>query len=300
MTLQHAAIAYAIYWVILVIYAFSRDAWRTFALHARMNALLVGAFIMILPFYWMVVTSFKDASEALEYPPTWWPRTFLPGNYPEAWNSNEVGFGQYFIVSIVCSIVTTIGTIITSILAAYAFARMNFFGKGIFFVIVLATLMVPSEVLLIPKYIIISNLGWLDTYKALIIPFLASVFSIFMMRQFFMTIPMDLWDAAQIDGAGRWRFLWQVVIPVSRPVLITSGIFAFVGTWNALLWPLIVTTAPNMRTIMVGLQVFNSESGTDFHLLMAASTFCILPLVILFFFLQRFFIEGIARSGLKS
>jgi multiple sugar transport system permease protein len=193
-----------------------------------------------------------------------------------------------------------VGTLVTSILAAYAFAKMQFIGKNAFFYLVLATLMVPGQVLIIPDYIILARLQWLDTYKALVVPWLASVFSIFLMRQFFITLPADLWDAAQIDGAGRWRFLWLVIIPLSKPILITSGIFNFIATWNSLLWPLVVTSAPEMRTLMVGLQVFNNDAGSEFHLLMAASTFCIMPVVAAFFLLQRFFIEGVARSGLKS
>jgi len=292
--------AYGIYIALTVGYALLRGKPRLVMTHLKYNVLIAGAFIMVLPFYWMVITSFKDYAEAMAYPPTWWPEKFLWHNYVEAWNKPEVGFGRYFFVSTYTAIVCTVGTLVTSVLAGYAFARMNFLGKGLFFHIVLATLMVPGEVLLIPKYIILSNLGWLDTYKALVVPWLASVFTIFLVRQFFMTIPNDLWDAAQIDGAGRWRFLWQVMVPLSKPVLITSGIFSFIGTWNSLLWPIIVTSKPEMRTIMVGLQVMNSEAGNEYHLLMAASTFCILPIVIIFFILQRFFIEGIARSGLKS
>lgn len=292
--------AYGAYVVLTVAYVLLRRRPRLLMTHLKYNVLIAGAFVMILPFYWMVITSFKEYAEAMAYPPTWWPEKFLWQNYVEAWNKPEVGFGRYFFVSTYTAIVCTVGTLVTSVLAGYAFARMNFLGKGLFFYIVLATLMVPGEVLLIPKYIILSNLGWLDTYKALVVPWLASVFTIFLVRQFFMTIPNDLWDAAQIDGAGRWRFLWQVMVPLSKPVLITSGIFSFIGTWNSLLWPIIVTSKPEMRTIMVGLQVMNSEAGNEYHLLMAASTFCILPIVIIFFILQRFFIEGIARSGLKS
>lgn len=225
---------------------------------------------------------------------------FRIGNYAEAWVAPKVTtFGQYFWVSIFTSITTTIGTLLTGALAAFAFAKMRFRGKGAFFYLILATMMVPGQVLLIPSYIILQYLGWLDTYLALIVPWLASVFTIFLMRQFFMTIPDDLWDAAQIDGASRFRFLFIVVLPLSKPVMITAGIFTFLGNWNSLLWPLIVTTRPEMRTIMVGLQTYNTEAGGEFHLLMAASTMAVLPIVIAFFFLQKFFIAGIARTGLK-
>ena len=263
--------------------------------------LIVGAVLMFLPFYWMVISSFKESQEAMLYPPRWWPEKFLWQNYPEAWNKpSPVNFSGYYWVSIWTTVATTTGCLITSILAAYPFAKMQFFGRNVFFYLILATMMVPGQVLLIPSYVILNWLSWLDTWQALVVPWLSSVFSIFLMRQFFMTVPNDLWDAAQIDGAGRWRFLWLVLVPLSKPVLITSGIFSFIGTWNSLLWPLVVTSKPEMRTLMVGLSIFTSDAGSDFNLLMAASTFCILPVVVLFFVLQRFFIEGIARSGLKS
>lgn len=302
--LKVAFALYLLYLAIIVVGSCLPSARRRqLRAQVKTNGLLIGAVIMALPFYWMVMTSFKDQFEAMEYPPRWLPRHFLWSNFVEAWQKPGPEFGgftRYYWVSIWTGIASTVGTLVTSVLAAYAFARMKFPGKGLFFYLVLATLMVPGQVLIIPNYIILAKLGWLDTYKALIVPWLASVFSIFLMRQFFMTVPDDLWDASQIDGAGRWRFLWRVMIPLSKPVLITSGLFAFIGMWNSLLWPLVVTSKAEMRTLMVGLQVFTNEASSEFNLLMAASTFCVLPVVIVFFFLQRFFIEGIARSGLKS
>lgn len=265
----------------------------------RMVALLTGAVVMLLPFYWMVISSLKGSGEAMTYPPAWWPSELYWSNYPNAWNAPEVGFGRYYWVSIYTTVLVTAGTLVTSLLAAYAFARMQFHGKSVLFMCILATLMVPGQVLLIPDYIILAHLQWLDSFKALTVPWLASVFSIFLMRQFLMTLPADLWDAAQIDGTGHWGFLWRVAVPLSVPVLITTGIFSFIATWNSLLWPLVVTSRPEMRTLMVGLQVFTTEAGGDINLLMAASTFCVVPVVFGFFFLQRFFIEGIARSGIK-
>ena len=295
-----AIYAYILFLFCLAMYALIRRNGRIFLRQLGYHGLIALSAIMLLPFYWMVVTSFKDVREAMAYPPTWWPQKLIWQNYPRAWNEPEVSFTRYYFVSTWTTILATTGTLITSILAAYPFAKMRFYGSGLFFYLILATMMVPGEVLLIPKYIILNSLGWLDTYEALVVPWLASVFSIFLMRQFFRTIPDDLWDASQIDGAGRWRYLWLVMVPLSKPVLITSGLFSFIGTWNSLLWPLIVTSSAEMRTLMVGLQVFTSTAGSEYQLLMAASTFCILPVVVIFFFLQRFFIEGIARSGLKS
>ncbi len=274
------------------------------------NCLVIGGLIMVLPFYWMVITSFKNYEEALSFPPVWFPSEFHPENFELAWVSpsgtlygdppRPLTFSRYFYVSILTGSLSTFGTLITSALAAYAFAKMRFFGRGLFFYMVLATMMVPGQVLLIPNFVILQYLQWLDKFEALIVPWLASVFCIFLMRQFFTTIPDDLWDAAQIDGSGRFRFLWQVVIPLSKPVMITAGIFTFLMSWNSLLWPLIMTNSPEMRTLMVGLQNFSQDAGSDYHLLMAASTMAILPIVILFFFLQKFFIAGIARTGLKG
>ncbi|HMX62613.1 MAG TPA: carbohydrate ABC transporter permease [Candidatus Sumerlaeota bacterium] len=341
--------------------------------------LAIGGVIMLLPFYWMVVTAFKDSRTSAESPPIWTPTRFEyravpPGqtnavkivelevakkkgdlikvvpedkyvfkraesggfstthetadpaaifsvdpdtveekkvinldlkNFRRAWykpedsSRGQVNFFTYFWVSIVSSGIATGGTLITAALAAFAFARLEFYGKNFLFYLVLGTMMVPGQVLLIPNFLILSKLGWLDTYAALTVPWLTSVFTIFLMRQFFMTIPTDLWDAARVDGISRFRYLWQVVFPLSKPVFITAGIFDFLNNWNSLLWPLIVTSTPARRTLMVGLQNLNEEAVAEFHILMAASCFAILPVVVIFFFLQRFFIEGIARTGLK-
>ncbi len=265
------------------------------------HVLLIGGLFMILPFYWMVITAFKSFQEAIAFPPSWIPTEWRWQNFIEAWNAPpDLTFGRYFYVSIVTAVASTAGTLATAALAAYAFAKMRFIGKGLFFYLVLAMMMVPGQVLLIPNFIILAGLNWIDTYQALIVPWLASVFCIFLMRQFFMTIPDDLWDAAQIDGSGRFRYLVMVILPLSKPVLITSGIFTFLASWNSLLWPLIVTHSPDMRTLMVGLATFTQEAGSKYNLLMSASTFAIVPVIILFFFLQRFFIQGIARTGLKD
>jgi multiple sugar transport system permease protein len=299
-----------IYELAVAIYSITKKEGRVFSWHLKYQILLVGSVIMMLPFYWMVSSSLKTFTEAIAMPPDWIPSKLVWQNFVEAWNAmsaitygdppRPLTMGRYFHVSIVTGVSATVATLITAALAAYAFAKMRFYGRGLFFYIVLATMMVPGQVLLIPNYILINRLGWYDTYLALIVPWCASVFVIFLMRQFFMTIPDDLWDAAQIDGSGRFRYLWTVVVPLSKPVFITSAIFTFLANWNSLLWPLIMTTSPQMRTLMVGLQTFNQEAGQDFHLLMAASSLAIVPVVIIFFFLQRYFIQGIARTGLKD
>ncbi|ABS60261.1 MULTISPECIES: carbohydrate ABC transporter permease [Fervidobacterium] len=218
-------------------------------------------------------------------------------NYVLAWKSAP--FGRYYINTIFIATVTTILEVIISAMAAYAFSWMNFPGKNILFSIFLATMMVPGEVLLVPNFITVTKFGWIDTYYALIIPWIVSVFSIFLMRQHFLSLPSELFDAAKIDGCSHWRYLWQIVVPLSKPVVVTSALLKFVGSWNSFLWVLIVTNSPKYRTLTVGLQTFSSEVGTLYNMLMAAATFSILPVVIIFLFTQKYFVRGIARTGLK-
>ena len=235
---------------------------------------------------------FEVAPEKIIY------RRLLWSNYVRAWLSAP--FGRYFLNSIVMSLGVTAGQILTSALAAYAFARMRFRFKEGLFMILLATMMVPKQVILIPDYAILSSLHWINTYYVLIVPFIAAVFGIYFLRQHFETLPQDLFDAASIDGCSQLRTLFQIVLPLSKGVLITVSLFTFIMTWNSLLWPLVMTNTPEMRPLQVGLAVFNQESGTEWELLMAASTFSILPLLAIFFLAQKQFIEGITRSGMKD
>lgn len=260
------------------------------------------ALVVLLPYLLMLATSLKPHGEVLEFPFRWVGSRFAWENYVRAWRAPEIqgaSFTRYFVNSIVVATVGTAGVLATSALAGYAFARMRFWGKEVVFLLLLGTLMVPDEVMLVPNYILLSRLRWLDTYLALIVPFLASVFGIFFMRQFFASIPDELHDAATIDGCSHLTFLRRVVIPLSRPAFLTVGLFAFLGSWNALTWPLIVTNTPGMRTIQVGLLAFQSDVSSVPNLMMAAATFSVAPVLILFFVLQRYFVQGIARAGLK-
>ncbi len=218
-------------------------------------------------------------------------------NYVTAWKSAP--FGRYYLNTVFVSVVTTVLEVVLAAMAAYAFAYMNFPGKNLVFGAFLATMMVPGEVLLVPNFITISRLGWIDTYYALIIPWIVSVFAIFLIRQHFLTLPSELKDAAMIDGCSHWRFLWTIVVPLSKPVIITSALLKLVGSWNAFLWVLIVTNKDKYRTLTVGLQTFSTEVGTIYNQLMAAATLSIIPIVILFIFTQKYFVRGIARTGLK-
>ncbi|HCF37934.1 MAG TPA: carbohydrate ABC transporter permease [Thermosipho africanus] len=218
-------------------------------------------------------------------------------NYVDAWKAAP--FGQYYINTVFVATATTVLEVILASMAAYAFSWMNFPGKNALFGLFLATMMVPGEVLLVPNFITISKFGWIDTYYSLIIPWIVSVFAVFLMRQHFLSIPKELFDASKIDGCSHWRFLWQIVVPLSKPVIITGALLKFVGSWNSFLWVLIVTNSDKYRTLPVGLQNFSSDVGTLYNQLMAAATFSVLPVIILFLFTQKYFIKGIARTGLK-
>jgi multiple sugar transport system permease protein len=260
--------------------------------------LSVGGVLMLFPFYWMIVTSFKGLDEASGLPPTLWPASWQWDNYIRAWQAAP--FGRYFVNTLIVAGGQTLAVLVTSTLAAYTFARVGFRGKNVVFIIFLGTLMIPLEVLLVPDFIILKYLGWYDTYLALIVPFSASVFAIFLLRQFFLSIPNELWDAAQIDGCGRLGFLWRVAVPLAKPALVTVGLLTFHAGWNSLLWPLIVTGSTDMRVLQVGLTAFQSDARVQYHLWMAAATFTIAPMLVIFLFAQRYFIEGVARAGIRG
>jgi multiple sugar transport system permease protein len=260
--------------------------------------LLLGAAWSIFPFIWMVLTSLKTYLGAASGE-SFLPRQWLFSNYALAWNQVAV-FPRLFLNSLFIGTATVLGVLVTSSLAAYAFARLEFPGRNVLFVALLATMMVPFEVTLVPNFIVVSRLGWIDHFQALIIPWTASAFSVFLLRQFFRTIPQDLHDAAVLDGASDFRFLVSIVLPLSRPALITSALFTFLGSWNALMWPILVTNRPQMRPIQVGIAAFITDAGTQVQLLLAAVTISVIPVILIYFFLQRWFIEGIATAGIRG
>ena len=260
--------------------------------------LALGSVTMILPFFWMFSTSLKTSPEALRFPPTWIPKVFDFSNYVDAWRA--VPFPLYFLNTIFVAVSVMILVLITSSLAAYAFARMQFVGRETLFLLFLSMMMVPMPVYLVPSYVILSKLAWVDTYYALIIPWAAHVFSIFWLRQHFRTVPNDLYDAATIDGCSRFGFLWRVMIPLSKSVLVAVALFSLIGSWNSFMWPLVVTNSVSKRIIQVGLAYFSTEQGTQYTLMMAAATFCIAPLLAIFFVAQKQIISSFARSGLKE
>lgn len=258
----------------------------------------LGALTMLIPFLWMLSTSLKTAPETIKVPPIWIPKHLQWGNYIKAWH--QAPFAQYFVNSVIVTTVTTIGQLFTSILAAFAFARLRFFGKNLIFIIFLGTMMIPGEMLIIPNFVTLSKLGMINHYAALIVPWLASFFTVFTLRQAFASTPDQIYYAAKIDGASDWKYLWTVLVPMSKSTITAVTVLQVIGSWNSFMWPLIVTNTENMRTLPVGLQAFTTDAGTEYQLLMAASTFVIIPMVILYIFLQKYIIAGISKAGLKG
>ncbi|PHS35082.1 MAG: ABC transporter permease [Alkaliphilus sp.] len=246
----------------------------------------------------MISTSLKPAHEVMMMPPVWIPSEIMWENYVRA--MEMAPFLRYAINSVIVTVSVTALELITTILAAFAFSKMRFYGRDILFAVLIATIMIPGEVLLIPNFVTLSNLGWIDTYKALIIPWTASVFAIFLMRQFFLGIPDELAYAAKIDGCSDFKFLWLIMVPLLKPALVTIALLKIVGSWNAFLWPLIMTNSAEMRTLPVGLSAFSSEAGIIFELLMAGSAMIILPIIIVYIFLQKYIVQGVARAGIKG
>lgn len=246
----------------------------------------------------MIATSLKTAGEATAMPPIWWPVSMVFSNYVEAFQ--VAPFVRYLVNSVIVTALSTLGEVLTAILAAFAFARLNFYGKDVLFALLLATMMVPGELLIIPNFVTLANLDWINTYMALIVPWLASVLSVFIVKQRFESISDNLYYAAKIDGCSDFRFLWQVLVPLSRSSIITMVVLKVIGSWNAFLWPLLVTNDTEMRTLPVGLQAFTTEAGTRFELLMAASTFVIVPMIVFYMIFQKYIIKGIANTGTKG
>ncbi len=257
----------------------------------------IGIF-MIIPFLWMLSTSLKEAGAVFTYPPQWIPKPFVFRNYVDAWNA--VPFGRFFMNSIFVAVCVTFGKVFTSSLAAYAFARLQFPGRDKLFLMYLATMMIPGQVTMIPVFILLKNIGWIDTYYALILPGMFTAYGTFMLRQFFLTIPKELEEAAIIDGLNRWQIYWKIIVPLSKPALATLSTFVFLGSWNEFMWPLIVTNSMEMKTLPIGLASFQGLYTTDWTLLMAASIIVLLPVLMVYIFNQKFFTRGIVMSGLKG
>ncbi|MFN8441663.1 MAG: carbohydrate ABC transporter permease [Caldilineaceae bacterium] len=270
---------------------------------------ILGAAASMLPFVWTFLSSGKDIQELYRYPPTWWPAHMrFVENYQEIFR--VVPFARWFVNTVYITVFSLLGTIISATIVAYGFARFRFTGRDAFFFITLGTLMLPSEVTLIPTYLLFKQFKWIDTYYPLIVPawFGGGAFNIFLMRQFMLNIPFDLDEAAKLDGANSWRILWQIIVPLCRPAIATMATLGFIGAWNNFLPPLIFLNSEEKYPLAVGMRYFQSAvaggagavSRPQDHLLMGAALMMALPCLILFFVGQKYFVQGIVTTGIKG
>lgn len=261
-------------------------------------ALALGGLGMIIPFLWMLSTSLKSDQQAYIFPPIWIPDPVMWSNYQTVWEA--LPFDRFLLNSAIVSILVTLGQLLTCSMGAFAFARLRFPGREKLFLLYLGTMMIPFQVTMIPVFILVKYFKWLDTYQGLIVPCLFSAYGTFLLRQFFMSIPSELEDAAKIDGCSYWRIFWNIILPLSKPALATLGIFVFMWSWNNFLWPLLITNTLEMKTLPLGLAYFLGQYTIYWNLLMAGTTIALAPVLVVFFFAQRYFVEGITLTGLKG
>jgi multiple sugar transport system permease protein len=267
--------------------------------------LIPATIILLFPFAWLLITSLETPAEALHFPPILIPHHLDFGNYPQALQAAP--FARFFLNSTVTTVLTVLGNLVMCSLAGYAFARYRFFGRGVLFVVIMATLMVPFQVTMIPEYLITKWLGvnvlslvGINHLGALILPNSATAFGIFFLRQFFRTLPIEYEEAARVDGAHRLTVLWRIVLPLSAPALATLAALTFIDSWNAFLWPLIVINQTNKMTLPLGLATFQSAHSTEWTLLMAGNVMSLIPMLLIFFGAQRYFIRSVAATGLAG
>lgn len=266
-------------------------------LTARYLLLIAGAVLMVAPLLWMALASFKTLPEILRVPPTLLPESLHLDNYRTV--LGDTAFVRYFLNSVLVAGITVASVLLTSSMAGYAFAKFEFPGRRVLFVLVLATLMIPFQVRVIPLYVLASDLGLLDSYAGLVLPGLVDAFGIFLMRQYLQSIPSELIDAARVDGASELTIFVRIVLPLAKPALAALAIFSLVASWESFLWPLLVISSPDKYTLPLGLAQFSGRFVTRVDLQMAASALTILPMLIVFLIMQRRFIEGMATAGMK-
>jgi multiple sugar transport system permease protein len=288
---------------------YSRTLWTIVTV-----AVLLLAVLALFPFVWMILTSLKSSEEINLMPPVFFPRELMFNNYEAAWMKPESTFGRYFWNTIIVAGLGTALQLIICIPIAYAISHFSFKGKGLIFMLVITTMMIPYDITLVPNFVTLRHIpfaggndwmgsggkGFYDSYMGIMMPFLADAFSIFLLRQAFLSVPKDYWEASQVDGMSSFRYLYSVLIPLSASSLVTAGLLGFIGKWNAVSWPLIITSTEAIRPLQVGLLYFVSENGSSYHQLMAAATFTVLPIVLLYFAAQKWFHSGIAASGIKG
>lgn len=277
--------------------ASKRIKWSEYGMHALLFTI---GLLIALPIIIAILTSFKSVQDIAVNPTSFFPREWTFANYKTAWTATP--FGRYLLNSAIQSSVIVFAQVIFSLLAAFAFTFLEFPGRDFLFNVMLISLMIPFQLTFIPNFVMVSKWGLANTYAGLTLPFLASAFGVFMLRQFFMSLPKELHDSARIDGASNFRFLWQIVVPLSGGSISAFGIFAFIGAWSQYLWPLIITNDQNMRTVQIGIRffLFDQERGTDWGALMAGSVIVLLPTLVIFLVAQRQLVKGIAMTGLKG
>ncbi len=274
----------------------SEKAWHWFTIFL----LFFFAVLMFIPFLWLLTSSFKTQNQIFQYPPSWIPNPFRPGNYVRALTYKP--FALYFRNSMIIATLNVIAVVFTASFCAYGFARIRFKGREFWFGVVMATLFLPYTILIVPNFLIFTKLGWVNTFLPLTVPlfFGGGAFNIFLLRQFFRTIPEELADAARIDGCTEFGIYWRIFLPLAKPALITVGIFTFLAAWNDLLGPIIYLRSPDKFTVAAGLASFRSQTDISWDLQLAAATAMTVPVILLFFFTQRYFIKGIVMTGLKG
>jgi multiple sugar transport system permease protein len=265
--------------------------------------LFPASILLIFPFFWMLITSLETQNESLQFPPVLVPHKLVPANYPNAFDAAP--FSHFFVNSIVVAVVTVLANLVFCSLAGYAFARIRFLGRTALFVVLMVTLMVPFQVTMIPQFLIEKWLGvhvvaavGINHLGALILPYAATAFGVFFLRQFFKTLPIEYEESARVEGASRFTVLWRIVLPLSLPALATLAALTFLESWNSFLWPLIVVDSQNEMTLPLGLQTFQTAHNTQWPLLMAANVMTLIPMLLVFFFAQRYFVRSVASTGL--
>ena len=260
--------------------------------------LIAGAIFTLLPFLWMILSALKTPSEINAIPPTFFPKVPQFSNFAEAWKAAP--FPRYILNTLIVTIISTAGVLVTTVLAAYAFARLNFPGKKIMLSLMLSTLMIPGEMLIITNFITITKLKWINTYQAMIVPYLASVFYIYLLTQFFSQVPDALYLAAKVDKCNDFKYLIKIMIPINKSPITTVCILNAISCWNSFMWPLLVTNSKEMRVLSYGLMQFQTENGSSYELIMAASCILVLPIVVVYLLLRKYVIEGVTQSGIKG
>jgi sn-glycerol 3-phosphate transport system permease protein len=262
-------------------------------------AMVAVVFVIGLPLFWLLSAAFKEISEIYVVPATWIPHNPTIQNFPTAWNAAP--FGLYYWNTIVVTVISVLGKLVMASTTAYALVALRFPFKTFVFALILGALMIPTQVVIVPNYLLFADLGLINTYTALILPHIATAVGTFLMRQAFLALPREILDAARVDGAGHLRTLWTIMIPLSMPVLVTFGLLATQDVWNDFLWPLIITNTENMRTLPIGIsRLLDSEGNTQWGVVMAGAIYVILPLLIVFLWAQRHIVEGIAAGAVKG